>query len=163
MLDDLLGSDGEANQHSGREPSSSNYSGNHTDSSIDQLLRQKSWILKTKLEVWAYEIVERLRLRALNLRLIDEGKTKLSEALQQIPIELTFRALGLPLVPVDVLERGPEDRRSLYQRMFDLEKEEREQEVECWRDIVDVLRDLLVVWEAHEQAKAKAIFLKYAG
>ena len=43
-----------------------------------------------------------------------------------------------------------------------LEKERRTEDVECWRDVVMVMRDFLVVWEAHEQAKTKAIFLEHA-
>ena len=42
---------------------------------------------------------------------------------------------------------------------LDLERQRREEEAGCWRDIIPVMRDILTTWEALEQARARAIFL----
>ena len=44
-----------------------------------------------------------------------------------------------------------------------LESQRRDEDVQCWRDIVMVMRDFLVAWEAHEQAKNRSIFINHAG
>jgi hypothetical protein len=44
-----------------------------------------------------------------------------------------------------------------------LEAQRRDQDVQCWRDVVLVMRDFLDTWDAHEQAKDRSIFLNHAG
>src|SRR5438132_1342438 len=59
------------------------------------------------------------------------------------------------------LARQHKEKAPFYGQLFKLEQERRLQDVECWRDVVLVLRDFLDAWEAHEQAKAKAVFLDH--
>lgn len=40
-------------------------------------------------------------------------------------------------------------------RLLDLNRERRTQDIECWRDLVHVFRDLLQIWEDLEQAKVR--------
>ena len=118
------------------------------DQSIDFLVNQRTRILDTKLDVLAAEIEERLRIRRRNVEEI------LSE-------ELITGSLLLEFHPTYGIGRyDSRIQQSLYQKQFDLTKEKRQQDVECWRDIVLVMRDFLTAWEAREQAGAKAAFLK---
>jgi hypothetical protein len=59
--------------------------------------------------------------------------------------------------------REHQEKRALYELLFKAKQEERLQDVECWRDIVLVMRDFLNTWDAHEQMQARAIFLDHAG
>ena len=118
------------------------------DRSIDLLINQRTRILDAKLEVFAAEIEERLKIRKRNVEVI------LYEELAAGTIILEFDPhYGI----------GRYDSRIqqiFYQKTFDLTKERRQQDVECWRDIVLVMRDFLTAWEAREQAGARAGFLK---
>jgi len=133
------------------EQNSSRYSFGAGDDALDDLINQKTRILNTKLEVLVLEIVERLRLRSHNIERLDTDGYRATLMLSKLSTQADYH----------VRDHG--DKRVFYELIFNLERERREEDVECWRDIVNVMRDLLGVWEAHEQAKAKAIFLQYAG
>ena len=118
------------------------------DRSIDLLINQRTRILDTKLEVFAAEIHERLKIRRRNVEVI-------------LYEELTTGTLILELDPHYGIGRYDSRLQPvLYQKKFDLTKERRQQDVECWRDIVLVMRDFLIAWEAREQAGARATFLQ---
>lgn len=144
-LDDILSNGNAKNAEYEDVPTSDSLS------SIDSLLNQKSHILRVKLEVLAAEIFVRFHLRGENLERISEDQNKAREML-----DMLARA-------ADYGWRDHGDKKFFYELQFGLEKQKREQEVECWRDIVLVMRDFLEVWEAHEQAKARSVFLKDAG
>ena len=115
--------------------------------SIEQLVGQRTRILKTKLEVFATEIAERLAIRTRNLKSLIYDDLLLSNTL------LYFEpSSGKGLYQAKFPER-------LYGKRFDIEKERREKDVECWRDVSMVMRDFLVAWEALEQERARALFL----
>jgi len=120
------------------------------DASLDLLLNFKSRILRSKLEVLASEIYTRLNLADRNLGRINDEKARVQE------IVTKFTRLA------NYGRREHKDQNVLYQQIFDLETQRRSEDIECWRDIVMVMRDFLEVWEAHEQAKARAIFLNHA-
>ena|ERR1041385_5704697 len=117
--------------------------------SIDDLVQGRTRIVKTKLEVLASAIHTRLQIRSANLERIEDNQTKTSKML----IELDKRA--------NYLTRQHREKSPFYTELFKLQSERRSQDVECWRDIVLILRDFLSAWEAHEQAKAKAMFLDH--
>jgi len=118
---------------------------------LDQLLGVKSRVLRTKLEVLSSEMAERLRIWDRNLERIDADKERVTVVMERISRLAEYRL------------RDHREKSELYEEIFGLETERRSQDVECWRDIVMVMRDFLAVWEAHEQAKARAIFLDHAG
>ena len=120
---------------------------NRSGGSIDELLGQRTRILKTKLEVFASEISERLKIRTGNLKSLIYDDLLLTNAL------LYFE----PSSGKDLYQAKFPDR--LYGTRFDIAKERREQDVECWRDVTLVMRDFLAAWEALEQGRARAIFL----
>ncbi len=117
------------------------------DSSLDLFIHLRPKILKSKLEVLASEIRGRLSIRERNLDRIDSDRENLSSLIGEIS----------KMAGYGVRQHSEKDR--LYQKMFDLESERRDQDVSCWKDVVDVMRDFLTTWEAHEQTKARAMLL----
>ena len=123
-------------------------SSNEIDKSIDLLINGRTRILDTKLEVFASEINERLRIRQKNV----------DEILYE---ELLTGSHILEFHPNYGIGRDDKAiQQTLYQKKFDLTKERRQQDIECWRDVVMVMRDFLLAWEAREQAGARSAFLK---
>jgi hypothetical protein len=120
-----------------------------SDSSIDDFIHGRSRILRTKLEVLASEIRERLEIRVKNLERVDEDKSRTSKMLASLDRSAHY------------LMRQHKEKAPFYAQLFKLEQERRLQDVECWRDVFMAVQAFLYVWEAHEQAKAKAIFLDH--
>lgn len=119
----------------------------HTDPfAIDSLIHERPRILQTKLAVVATEIEERLFLRRYNL-----------EAISREYLEATNRILMLAHTRMDASD--PACRFWLEQQMR-LAVEARQQRVECWQDVSKLLNDFLVIWEALEQSRVRANFLK---
>ena len=121
------------------------------DSFLDDLLHQKSRIYASKLEVLAAAMVVRVDLLRENLSRIDNDKENATVMLTKVDSQARYHL------------REHKDKNIFYQTLFRLEEERRSQAVECWRDVVMVLRDFLYVWEAHEQSQARAIFLEHVG
>jgi hypothetical protein len=118
-----------------------------SENALEDLLHQKTRIVSTKLEVIALAINERLGIWNQNLKRIEEDQGMLAYMLEKLARGVNYRL------------REHSEKRVFYEQIFELRKQVREEDVECWRDIVLVMRDFLVAWEAHEQAKAKATFL----
>jgi hypothetical protein len=118
------------------------------DRTLDDLIHSNTRILRTNVEAVASAIGERLKIRRDNIGRIADDKDKLSEMLQKISVGANYHLR-------DHREKGP-----FYQRMFDLERERRDQDTDCWRDIVLVLRDFLTFWDEYERAKARGAFLE---
>jgi hypothetical protein len=118
---------------------------------LENLIGLKSHILKTKLEVLATEIAQRWFLRQQNQALIGDEGERVNREQARLSRQVNYQL------------REPRDLTAFQQQRFRLDQEQRDQETACWKDIVPVLRDFLEVWEAHEQAKARAMFLNHAG
>jgi hypothetical protein len=118
---------------------------------LDHLLHSKSRILRGKLEVLASEIYARLTMWNRNLARIDDDKAKVEELLNQFTHLACYRL------------RQQQDVGRLRDSALQLEAQRRDQDVQCWRDVVLVMRDFLETWEAHEQATNRSIFLHHAG
>ena len=121
------------------------------DRFLDDLLHLKSKVLSTKLEVLAFEVLWRFGIRAKNLDRLDGD-----QSLVQAMLEKLDRAANYHF-------REHREKGTLYQTFFSLQEQKRQQDTECWRDVVMVMRDFLYVWEAHEQMQARAIFLENVG
>jgi hypothetical protein len=121
------------------------------DPFLDDLLHQKSHIFASKLEVLAAAMIVRVQLLRENNTRIDTDKKVTEYMLAKVNRQALY----------DLKEHR--ERTVFYQTLCRLEEERRSQAVECWRDVVMVLRDFLVVWEAHEQSQARAIFLENVG
>jgi len=118
---------------------------------IENLFEQRRRIVHTKLEVLASEIFERMRIRTVNLGKTEHDKDRLYEMLRLLERQANYHL------------REHQDKRVLYEVLFKVKQEERQQDVECWRDIVLVMRDFLYAWEVREQMQARAMFLDHAG
>ncbi len=118
---------------------------------LDHLLFSKSRILRSKLEVLASEIYARLTMWNRNLARIDDDKAKVEELLYQFTRLARYHL------------RDQQDVGHLRDSALQLEAQRRDEDVQCWRDVVMVMRDFLESWEAHEQAKNRSIFLNHAG
>lgn len=117
---------------------------------LDNLLHSKSRILRTKLEVLASEIQARFAMWDRNLDRIDDGKEKVEVLLNE-----SSRLARYHL-------REPNEATRLRESAIQLDAQQRQEDIQCWRDTVQVMRDFLNAWEVHEQARAKAIFLNHA-
>lgn len=120
------------------------------DSFLENLIHQKSKLLKTKLEVLAIEIFSRLEIASQNLARLEDDRVKCDKILLSIGRAANY------------LLREHKEKGALYKILFDIEREKRQERIECWRDIVMVMRDFLTAWEAHEQSRGRAIFLENA-
>jgi len=118
-----------------------------SEDAVNALLDRKNCILQTKLDVITWEIRSRLQIRHDNLERLYRSREEVEERLRQLSVDIRYRA------------RDHGDKRVFYEALIKLDAERRSSEVECWRDLVDVLRDFLTVWEAHQQAQARALFL----
>jgi hypothetical protein len=141
MLDELLTQDGEGPQYTPQSPGLD----------LDAVFGNKGRVLRTKLEVFASEIFERFRIRLQNLALIEEDQNKLYDLLDKLDRQARYHL------------REHAEKRVLYEFLFKVKQERRAQDVECWRDVVMVMRDFLYTWDAHQQMKARARLLDHVG
>jgi hypothetical protein len=117
------------------------------NSGLDRLFDQRTVILKTKLEVFACELLDRLRIRTKNLLTISENQERLGQMVEAMSLQANYHF------------RDHKEKSVFYQLSFDLERQKRSEDVECWRDVAEVMKDLLNVWEALEQARSRSMFL----
>lgn len=130
-------------------PSGNN--GNPSDSALEQLIHGKSDILGRKLDILAAEIWWRLSIGTQNLKHLADDQERVSDMLGRLDRDANYRL------------RDHQEKGVLYRRLFEIESEKRSEHVECWRDIVMVMRDFLEVWEAHEQSRQRSMFLENVG
>jgi hypothetical protein len=121
------------------------------DSALEDLLHQKSGLQAKKLEILAAELRWRLHLAAQNLYTLGRDRAVVIGMIDRLTVDANYRL------------RDHQEKAPLYRRLFDIETEERTQQVDCWRDVANVMRDFLGTWEAHEQARARAMFLENVG
>ena len=118
---------------------------------LDHLIHSKSRILGTKLEVLASEIQARFAMWDRNLERINTEKGPVEALLDQ----------STRLARYHLREQGEVTR--LHESALRLESQRRDEDIQCWRDVVLVMRDFLDTWETHEQAKSRSIFINHAG
>ncbi len=123
------------------------------DNSLDEFVGQRSKILKSKLDVLLQEIWVRLGIKSQNLNKLDNDLSKVRSQLSDLSNRAYFHG--------DTGER--EEFQQLRQIRFEMEKEQREQDVSCWNDIVKVMHEVLNTWEAHQQSAARAKLLNSQG
>jgi len=118
---------------------------------LDDVIHSKSKILSKKLEILSAEIWWRLDITSKNLNQLADDKTQLQEMITKLDRSANYHL------------REHREKGVLYRKIFDIEEEKRSQQVECWRDVVMVMRDFLEIWENHEQSESRAIFLHNVG
>lgn len=118
------------------------------DRTLDDLIHSNTRILRTKVEAVASAVGERLKIRRQNIERIAADQCKLTDLLQHISVAANYHL------------REHKEKSGLYQKTFELTRERRDQDTECWRDVVFVLRDFLTFWDEYERAKARGAFLQ---
>jgi len=118
---------------------------------LDNLLHSKSRILRGKLEVLASEIYARLTLWDRNLARIGSDKENVEKLLEQFARLARYHL------------RDQKDVTRLHDSNLRLETQRRDEDIQCWRDVVMVMRDFLETWEANEQAKNRSMFINHVG
>jgi hypothetical protein len=141
----------QAHEHYHQNTTSSSDSEAGIAGALDHVLHSKSRILRTKLEVLASEIRARFAMWDLNLDRIGNEKENV-EALLDQSARLTRHHL-----------REPNEVTRLRESSLNLDAQQRQEDIQCWRDVVLVMRDFLDTWESHKQAKNRSIFLNHAG
>ena len=121
------------------------------DSSLDEIIHQKSDLQSRKLDILAAEMRWRLYLASKNLYAVGQDEARLETMVAQLDRQANYQL------------RSHDEKAPLYRQLFTLRAERRSQQTDCWRDVVQVMRDFLVAWEAHEQAQARARFLHDVG
>jgi len=111
---------------------------------VDDIVNQKTSLLRTKLDVLTAQLHERLNIREDNLHALDYDECRMGTLFHHLYFANGSRYLG-----------GDRRLSWLEGKSFDLQNERRKQDVECWRDIAMLSRDLLAAWEAYEHAKAR--------
>ncbi len=101
--------------------------GSEEVSALDDFIHLRSGFLKRKLETFAALIKERLRLKNLDHGRIDSDRD----------------FLKTPLAPYRSFRER--DATMCYQRKLDLSKEARLQDIQCFQDLVPLVRDFLNV------------------
>lgn len=118
---------------------------------LDDLVHSRGRILGRKLDVLSAEIWWRLYLASGNLARLNDDREQLSHMFDRLDRQANY---GL---------REHSEKGILYRKLMDLRTEERSQRVECWKDVVQVMRDFLETWDAHEQAQGRARFIHDVG
>ena len=118
---------------------------------LADLFETETRIVRGKLEVLAAEIHGRITIHANNIHRIEHDKEAVREMLERLDCLARYHF------------REHSEKNIFYRTLFTLEQERRTQDVECWRDVVMVMRDFILVWEAHERIKAKGRLFADAG
>jgi hypothetical protein len=115
--------------------------------SLEKLFDGRTSVLKTKLDVFASEVFIRLRIRSENLLRISQDQERVGSILERLTVQANYNT------------REHKEKALFYELTFELDRQKREEDVECWRDVVQVMKDFLIVWEALEHAKSRSMFL----
>lgn len=118
-----------------------------TPTALQSLINGKTELAETRLAVTAAQVIERLRIRAKHLEEL------MNEEL----------AVGTQLLQTRSHVPGADDMMGLEalltERGAQIQSERRKEDTECWRDLTNVLRDLLNAWEGFSRNEAKNRFL----
>ena len=115
---------------------------------VDSLIHHRPRILRTKLAALATQIVERVRIRDSHQGTIEGLLLDCANGLLPFSDEVHF------LKSSDFALRA-----FWLEQKAKLTTEARSQDVECWRDVAQLMTEFLSVWEAVEQSRVRAEFL----
>ena len=122
-------------------------------SALEALLNGKTELAESRLAVTAVQIMERLRIRAKNLKeLMDE---ELSIDNKLLKFQASSGGFNREMFNKEIM--GLEAQ--LEQRNSNVQSAQRREDVECWRDLTHVMRDFLNAWEGFSRNEAKNRFI----
>lgn len=131
-------------------PNTDNLRETAQQSALESILNGRTELAETRLAVTAVQIVERLRLRANNLKQLVEEELSIGTKL------LNLKAGGFP---ADFNKEIMGLEAQLEQRTSQNQSAQRREDVECWRDLTNVMRDFLNAWENFSRNEARNRFL----
>jgi hypothetical protein len=119
-------------------------------SALESILNGRTELTETRLAATAVQIIERLRIRAKNLKELVAEELSIGTKLLQLkgggfPADFNKEIMGLEA--------------QLDQRSSQNQSAKRREDVECWRDLTNVMRDFLNAWEGFSRNEAKNRFL----
>lgn len=118
-------------------------------SALEAILNGRTELAETRLAVTAVQIIERLRIRARNLKqLMDEELSidnRLLEIQGQFPSGFNKDLFGIEA--------------QMNQSISQIKGAQRREDVECWRDMTNVMRDFLNAWEGFSRNEARNRFM----
>lgn len=124
-------------------------------SALESLLTGRTELAETRLAVTAVQIVERLRIRAKNLRQLMDEELFIDNKLLRVQGSIQGRHYSFGS---DQGFMGLETQ--LEQRNSQVQSAQRREDVECWRDLTHVMRDFLNAWDGFSRNAAKNRFLE---
>jgi hypothetical protein len=123
-------------------------------SALESLLNGRTELAETRLSVTAVQIIERLRIRAKNLKqLVDEELSidnKLLKIQGQFSAGSNWEVFNQDFMGIEA---------QLEQRNSNVQSAQRREDVECWRDLTHVMRDFLNAWDGFSRNAAKNRFI----
>ena len=124
-------------------------------SALESLLTGRTELAETRLAVTAVQIVERMRIRAKNLRQLMDEELFIDNKLLQVQGQFSTRQYSIghnhELMGLEA---------QLEQRNSQIQRAQRGEDIECWRDLTHVMRDFLNAWEGFSRNAAKNRFLE---
>ena len=114
-----------------------------SDFSLNEFIQTPTKVLSSKQEVLSSLIFQRLILKEKNLKPLNKERFDLENFLQRFSKWITG-----------------EEFREYRDQLFEVQKEIRKEQVECWKDVTNVMFRLLDTWEAYQEARATSNFLR---
>lgn len=111
--------------------------------SLKDFIHHRTKILEDKLGVLLFEMKEGLKLKDKIQSDLNDEIFKVGEKIHDLSSKANYNFSKLK-------EKG-----LFEEKIFELNREKREREIESWRNNVSIMRDFLEVWDEYEQARAK--------
>jgi hypothetical protein len=111
------------------------------------LFSQRTRILEVKFDFLSEQIIERIEIRRRNL-----------ESLLHEEVSIDTKIMSTDGPSASDQNSGTSNL-PLYLRLLDVSRERRSQDIDCWRDLVHVFKDILIIWEDLEQSKVRDAML----
>ncbi len=118
-------------------------------SALEAILNGRTELAETRLAVTAVQIIERLRIRARNLKQLFDEELSIDNKLLQIQGQFPS-GFNKDLFGIEA---------QMDQRVSLVQSAQRREDVECWRDLTNVMRDFLNAWESFSRNEARNRFL----
>ena len=117
-------------------------------SALEAILSGRTELAEARLAVTAVQIIERLCIRAKNLQQLLDEELSLDNKLLQIQGQFPF-GFNKDLFGIET---------QLDQRISQVQGAQRSEDVECWRDLTNVMRDFLNAWEGFSRNESNCSF-----
>lgn len=115
---------------------------------LEDFVNHRTKILEEKLGVLIFEIKRGLKLKDDAQLSLDNEKSRIEDKIHELSAKSNYDFNKL------------KEKDSLQEKIFGLNKEKREREIEHWKSNIILMRNFLEVWDEYGQARAKGRVLK---